>query len=113
MVQGTKATPDVMNLEIDKVIYLLSQKMKTITQKNVDELKNSIHMMLFKPDDNLKGRSSNFWQEINQNSYYFDRKVMLNEELAKIKVQDVISVFNNIFINNPKKISIQVSFKLN
>ena len=108
IIQGTKATPDVMNHEIDNVISLLSEKVKTMTQTTVDQYKESIHMMLFKPEDNLKERSMGIWNEIKEDSYSFKRKEKLNEELAKIKAKEVISAFNNIFFNDPKKISIQV-----
>jgi secreted Zn-dependent insulinase-like peptidase len=65
-------------------------------------------MMLFKPEDNLKERSNAYWQEIKENSYFFDRKFLLNQELAGIKLEDVIGAFNKIFIISPKKLSIQV-----
>ena len=97
-----------MNHEIDNVISLLSEKVKTMTQTTVDQYKESIHMMLFKPEDNLKERSMGKWNEIKEDSYSFKRKEKLNEELAKIKAKEVISAFNSIFFNDPKKISIQV-----
>ena len=99
-----------MNLEIDKAISLFSEKMNTLTQNNVEDYKKSIQMMLFKSEDNLKERSNNYWMEIKENSFYFDRKFILNEELAKIKAEEVIATFNNIFVNEPKKLSIQVNF---
>lgn len=109
--QGAKATPDVMNLEIDKTISLLTDKMKNLTQGNVDEYKRSIEMMLFKPEDNLKERSDSCWNEIKENSFFFDRKFKLKDELKQISVVDIKNAYQSIFINNPKKLSIQVSLQ--
>lgn len=82
--------------------------MKNLTQNNIDEYKKSIEMILFKPEDNLKERSDLIWNEIKENSFFFDRKFKLKEELKLISVNDVKNTYKNIFINNPKKLSIQV-----
>lgn len=82
--------------------------MKNLTQNNIDEYKKSIEMILFKPEDNLKERSDLIWNEIKENSFFFDRKFKLKEELKLITVNDVKNTYKNIFINNPKKLSIQV-----
>jgi hypothetical protein len=100
-----------MNLEIDKTISLLTDKMKNLTQTNVDEYKRSIEMMLFKPEDNLKERSDLYWNEIKENSFFFDRKFKLKDELKQISVIDVKNAYKSIFIKNPKKLSIQVTFQ--
>ena len=105
-------TPDKINHEIDKIISILADRIKKFSRQAMDEYKKSIHSKLYKREDNMKERSSNLWQEIRENSYFFDKKFKLSEELATIKVEDIISAFKKIFISDPKKLSIQVIFKL-
>ena len=86
--------------------------MNNLTQNHVEEYKKSINMMLFKPEDNLKERSSLYWNEIHENSFFFDRKFKLSEQLKNITVYDIKKAYRDIFINNPQKLSIQVKFLL-
>lgn len=97
-----------MNREIDTTILSLSEKMKTLTNAHVEEYKKSINMMLFREDNNLKERSEFFWNEIDENSYYFDRKFLLKDQLLNITADDVKKAFEDIFFNKPNKLSIQV-----
>lgn len=68
----------------------------------------SIRNELLAKDTNLKERSDRIWKEISENSYEFNRRELLLKELDSIKKEEVLNIFDEIFINNPKKISIQI-----
>lgn len=97
-----------MNLEIDKVISSLREKITALSQDKLNEIKTSISNELHSKDTNLKYRTTKVWNEIVMNSLDFDRKDKLLEEIVVISKKDLIDSYDNIFIDKPKKLSIQI-----
>lgn len=97
-----------MNLEIDKVLSNLRDKISSIRDDKFKEVKTSIINELHKRDTNLKERSKRIWLEVFQNSLDFNRKERLLEEVNKISKKDILDAFDLIFIDRPQKLSIQI-----
>jgi insulysin len=108
IVQGNKKTPAEMNLEIDKILYRLREKITSLPDNKFKEVINSIKNELFKKDTNLRERSRRIWMEIFQNSLDFTRKDKLIENISKITKSDILETFDDIFIDKPQKLSIQL-----
>jgi secreted Zn-dependent insulinase-like peptidase len=108
IVQGNKEDPSMMNLEIDKVINKLSEKVNSLEEGKLKEMINSIKSELQKRDTNLKERTFRVWNEVLHNSQDFNRKENLEKEISKITKKDIVDTFNSVFIDEPQKLSIQI-----
>jgi secreted Zn-dependent insulinase-like peptidase len=97
-----------MNLEIDNVLWRLREKIISIPDKKFIEILNSIKNELMKKDTNLKERVKKVWSEVENNSLDFRRKESLLEEIDLINKSDILKGFDEIFIDDPKKMSIQI-----
>ena len=106
--QGTKKTPEFIDLEIDRIVEMLKEKVKNLKGSTLRGYILSIRNQIVKDDENLGERFGKIWGEIVENTLEFDRKSKLLEELEKIKIGDLREVFENIFYSNPRKLSLQM-----
>ena len=97
-----------MNLEVDKVIATLRDKIMSISEDKLQEIKTSLKNELHSKDTNLKERTSKIWSEIVINSFDFNRREKLSQEILKITKNDLLESYDNIFIDKPQKLSIQI-----
>jgi secreted Zn-dependent insulinase-like peptidase len=108
VVQGNKADPAVMNLEIDKVLSNLRDKISSLSEEKFNEIKTSLKNELQGKDTNLKERTQRIWNEIYLNTLDFRRKDNLIRAIPEIEKSDILSAYDNIFIEKPRKLSIQI-----
>ena len=101
-------TPDKMNVEIDIVLKLLKDNLFKLTEIEFEDLKKSLKIELEKPKDNLQERFQDLVDKIETNTFLFNEKEILINELKNISLKDAKSFYNKIFISNPKKLSIQI-----
>ena len=113
MVQGSKATPDKVDEEIDEVIKLVRDQLKGLSAKKLKEYKANLEDNILKKDTNLSERAGKVWDEIRQNTLDFNYYTSLKAELDKVQLQDLMDFFDNTFITNPQKLSIQVLYSIN
>ncbi len=79
-----------------------------LKQYQFNSFLSSIRNELLAKDNNLKERSDRIWTEISGNTFEFNRRDLLIKELDSIKKEEVLNIFDEIFVNSPKKISIQI-----
>lgn len=108
VVQGNKKDPSSLNFEIDNILASLRDKINSLPENKLNEIITSIENELHKKDTNLKERTKKVWNEIVQNTLDFDRKEQLLKYLTKITKKDILDFFDNIFIDRPHKLSIQI-----
>jgi secreted Zn-dependent insulinase-like peptidase len=108
IVQGSKMDPELIDIEIEKVILNLRKALEKFNNYALDDYKYTLKNQIIKPDVNLNERFSIIWSEIAENTLEFDRKFKLINELNSITVQDVLNAFDKIFFLNPRKLSIQI-----
>jgi secreted Zn-dependent insulinase-like peptidase len=108
IVQGSKMDPELIDIEIEKVILNLRKTLEKFNNYALDEYKFTLKNQISKPDVNLNERFSTIWSEIAENTLEFDRKFKLINELNSITIQDVLNAFDKIFFLNPRKLSIQI-----
>jgi secreted Zn-dependent insulinase-like peptidase len=108
IVQGNKKTPADMNLEIDNILWRLRDKVISLTEPKFKEVVFSIKSELKKKEMNMKERTNRIWAEIQLNTLDFSRREKLMQEISKITKNDLVEFFDNIFIDNPQKLSIQI-----
>lgn len=87
---------------------MLKLKVFDIKENSLNEYKQSIKNKILKADDNLFERFSKLWNEIKMNTYEFDRKTKLLDELKNISVDDLKINFDDIFYKSPHKLSLQM-----
>jgi len=85
VVQGSKASPEVLNQKIDEVILQAKEIIINLNNNQLEEFKNSIKIELRKPDNNIKERSDRIWREISEGTFEFNRRETLYNELQFIK----------------------------
>jgi secreted Zn-dependent insulinase-like peptidase len=108
LVQGSKITPEKMNIEIDEVLKLVRTKLEELEEDQLNDYKDTLIAELNKKNNNLKERSEVVWKEIYENSLDFNRRYKLIEELKSITIEDLIQHFVETFYTNVRKMSIQV-----
>jgi insulysin len=108
LVQGSKATPATINIEIDTVIRMARNRLEELEDDQLAENKETLIAEISKRENNLKERSDYVWKEIYENSQDFNRRYDLIEELKFVTKQDLIETFDNIFYINVNKLSVQL-----
>ena len=97
-----------MNAYIETVLLKGKDKITATIEMDLDGYKNTLITQINKKDENLMGRTNRLWKEIVLNSLDFDRKAKLLEAIEKITLSDINDLFKDVFIKNPKFLSIQV-----
>jgi secreted Zn-dependent insulinase-like peptidase len=108
IVQGGKENPANMNLEIDKVLSNLRDKIVALSEEKFNEIKTSLKNELQSKDTNLKERTQRIWNEIYLNTLDFRRKENLIQIIPEVSMNDILVAYDNIFVEKPRKISIQI-----
>ena len=108
VVEGNTKNPAEMNLQIDNVLWRLRDKIINVPEKKFIDILNSIKSEISKKDTNLKERVKKVWAEIDYNTLDFKRKEKLLGEIDQINKSEILKAFDDIFIDDPKKISIQI-----
>lgn len=76
--------------------------------KKLDKFRDYIRGELKLEDANLNERSSRAWNEIYENTFEFYYKEKLLDEIDKITQRDLIEFIKLNFVNQPKKLSIEL-----
>lgn len=113
IVQGSKTTPDEVNVEIDTVLNWARNRLVEMEEDQLNEYKETLLAELNKKENNLKERSGLVWKEIYENSLDFNRKYKLIDDLKYITRDDLIESFDSTFYRNVNKLSIQIYSQYN
>lgn len=109
LVQGRAKLPEEVNIEIDKVIQMAKDtKIALLDATLFKSLKRNVEEVLKKDYDNLKEKTDEIFKEIELKSYDFKRKDNLLAVLQEITIPEVQELYNQVFFNDPKKISIRL-----
>jgi len=108
LVQGSVKNPPDMNIEINHVIEKLHEDVKNLKEITFNTYKTSLENELLKEKDNLSARFDDIFYEISSNTLDFGRKFSLIKAMSNITLADVLKKFEEIFIENPKVLSLQL-----
>lgn len=111
LVQGNKFSPNEINIELDKVIWKLKEKIEMLNIDQFNQLKTNIMQLLKKREISLNEQADKIWKEIVNESYVFNRKKKLSEGMDKVTLNGLIAEFDRVFITQPEKISVQLYSK--
>jgi insulysin len=106
IVQGAKKAPLDIDKAIDEVVLKAAEKISECKEEKFEKVRSAIKERLTKKDDNLKERASRIWREINDGTYEFNRTNDLIKSLEQIDSSTLKIFFENLFINNPAKLTI-------
>lgn len=114
-VLGNKKNINEINIDIDKVLLIIKSKIANMTESEFELILRNIKKQLNVREITLKDRANTAWNDIINGEYNFRRKKELIEDIESgyHTIEDILTMFDNIFIENPKKISIQLYTKKN
>jgi len=81
-------------------------KLEKCKNSEYSEVLSSIRVNLLKKDDNLNERSTRIWKEIDVGGNDFNRQKNLLDFLDNLDTSKVDDLFNKIFYDNPKRLSV-------
>jgi len=97
-----------MDEEISTVLRKLYEELKGLTDEKLNDLKLTLKEDITKQDINQSDRSQKVWDEVFPYTLDFTYNDKLLTALKDITKRDLVSLFESMFITNPKKISVQV-----
>ena len=114
-VLGNKRSINEMNIDIDKVLLIIKSKIANMTDSEFELVVKNVKKELTVRENTLKERANIAWREIINGENNFERKKEMIEEIDSgyHSIEEMREMFEDIFIENPKKISIQLYTKEN
>lgn len=110
-VQGSRVTPDIIDIKIENVINIMRSRIEEITQDKLEKIKFAVEKKLNKRENMLKSRTNRLWNEIILSRNFFNFQKMLQKYLKanskKITNKYILQFFDKVFSKNLCKLSIQ------
>ena len=79
-----------------------------MTDEKFDELKNAVKKNATQTYKDLKGKVELFCSKIKDKSYEFNQTKIASEEIEDIVKEDVIEMFQEVFVNNIRRLEIHM-----
>ena len=109
LVQGSKKEPNLVDNLIDDIIKTkLSNIINDLDDYKLNKVKDNIRTELLKDYTNLSSKSDEIWNEIINNTFNFNRRKLLLNQIDYVTINDIKKEFDVIFFKNPNKLSIQI-----
>ena len=99
IVQSNSKTPEYCASRVRNFYKESHEIVKNITEEEFKMHVNGQMILVNKKDDNLSEAFSRNWQEINEDTYKFDRKEKAKENLMKCNREGFIKFYEKYFIN--------------
>lgn len=97
-----------MDYESDTLILKFYENLNN-EYSRFDDLVKNFKASLLVPNNNLKDKVDEHWSVIFLDSYEFDIKRKLLNEVSKITFFDFVEFYKKFFFEEPRKLSIRVS----
>jgi secreted Zn-dependent insulinase-like peptidase len=107
-IEGSQAPPHEMDREIETFLGIFDQKLRNMTKASFKALQRNVAMLLTEKDQKLSDKTQRYWKRIVQGDLRFDVMEELKTHILELKQKDVISIYNHIFREQARKLSIQV-----
>jgi len=100
LVQSSKKGPQYLSQRIFAFIDGIRDKIKNLTNEEFAQYVESVRVKIAQQDLSIQEEANRYWKEIAKHTYLFDRKEVSLDELTKVKKEDVITLFEDIFYKN-------------
>ncbi|CAD8204068.1 unnamed protein product [Paramecium octaurelia] len=108
LVQGNKELPMKVNQLIEKFILKFDVYLKRLKKKQFEHLRHSAIIELREKPQTLSEEADRLWGYISSGDYSFEEREVTIERMKSITKEQVIEFYENIFIHNRSKISLQL-----
>eukprot|EP01022_Parablepharisma_sp_SALTPOND_P015525 TRINITY_DN2202_c2_g1_i1.p1 TRINITY_DN2202_c2_g1~~TRINITY_DN2202_c2_g1_i1.p1 ORF type:complete len:1261 (+),score=181.96 TRINITY_DN2202_c2_g1_i1:85-3783(+) len=103
LVQSAKMAPEKLYQKINDFLEEMWAKIKDMSEEQFKTHVEAVCIPLRQPPLNLVEESVEFWKEIANNEYLFERKKKEVEILESLKKAEVIEYFRDLFFENVKR----------
>ncbi|CAD8092428.1 unnamed protein product [Paramecium primaurelia] len=108
LVQGNKELPMKVNQLIEEFLVQFDEYLKTMNKKQFEHLRHSAIVELRQKPQTLSEEADRLWGYISSDDYSFEERQVTIENLKQISKEQIIEFYENVFINNRSKISLQL-----
>jgi len=102
LIQSNIKSPQYLSGRVLNFVENMREKIKTLTDEEFAQYVESVRVKALQKDLSIRQEGSRYWYEINTHKYVFDRKEKDLEQLAKVKKEDLLWLFEEIFFRNRK-----------
>jgi len=106
-VQGSVKTPDLMDQHIEEVVTKIKDILENVDKNKFRSTLKNVLKKFNKKDPSLSSRTLRLWGEIDSGRGMYNPKKVVKEVKNKIKQSNLLKIFNKIFNDDLKKISVQ------
>ncbi|CAK60147.1 unnamed protein product (macronuclear) [Paramecium tetraurelia] len=108
LVQGNKELPMKVNQLIEKFILKFDVYLKKLKKKQFDRLRRSAIIELREKPQTLSEEADRLWEYISSGDYSFEERDVTIEIMKSTTKEQMVEFYENIFIHNRSKLSIQL-----
>eukprot|EP01022_Parablepharisma_sp_SALTPOND_P008142 TRINITY_DN135276_c2_g1_i1.p1 TRINITY_DN135276_c2_g1~~TRINITY_DN135276_c2_g1_i1.p1 ORF type:complete len:1115 (-),score=53.18 TRINITY_DN135276_c2_g1_i1:2733-5687(-) len=108
LIQSNKAPPEVLYQKINTFLDEIRLKVKNMTEGEFKQHVESVSIPLRQKPISLAEESVVYWKEISHNEYLFDRDNKLLETLGRLKKEQLVEYFEQLFFTNVKRYDYQL-----
>ena len=107
LIQSDKREPEYLNDRIQEFLKKIKDiKINNLNEDILNKYKNTIIQELSQKDKTLNDNFYNNLSQIINSDYCFNYKKIISDKIKKINKNDIINIFNNIFINKFSRVII-------
>ncbi|CAD8118614.1 unnamed protein product [Paramecium sonneborni] len=108
LIQGNKELPMKVNQLIEEFLLQFDEYLKDMNKKQFEHLRHSAIVELRQKPQSLSEEAERLWGYISSGDYSFEERQVTIERLKSITKQQVVEFYENVFISNRSKISLQL-----
>eukprot|EP00927_Polykrikos_kofoidii_P083675 TRINITY_DN8626_c0_g2_i1.p1 TRINITY_DN8626_c0_g2~~TRINITY_DN8626_c0_g2_i1.p1 ORF type:complete len:1023 (+),score=157.64 TRINITY_DN8626_c0_g2_i1:85-3153(+) len=108
VVQGSKASPDNVDLRMESVLDTFQQALSNLSTAEFHSWKAALRSALHEDDQNMAEEADRFWEQIATGDECFDRKKLARQYLDTFNASAELAVEFDRFRRHPRKISVRL-----
>jgi len=106
IVQGSKKTPDQMDVRIENVVKLMRDRLEKVTEKKFKKFLKVLGKRI-STDKSFVSRSNRLWKEIITGRKYYNIGKLVKRASSRMKKSHMLKFFDRVFYSKLSKLSIQ------
>ena len=100
LVQSSKKGPHYLSQRILNFVDGMRDKIKSMSSEEFAQYVESVRVKIAQQDLSIQEESTRYWKEITKHSFLFDRKEISLEQLTKVRHEDLVNLFEEVFYKN-------------
>mmetsp|Transcript_12756 Transcript_12756/g.23758 ORF Transcript_12756/g.23758 Transcript_12756/m.23758 type:complete len:956 (-) Transcript_12756:38-2905(-) len=108
LVESAVASSAKLTERVSAFMQKMVGEIGQLTQESLDEFIKSVHTRLTKKDTSLREQFEYFQSEMQVGGFDFEKRIRLAEELKKITKDDVVAIFQRLFLTQSRRLDIEL-----